>query len=120
MRRRNGRIGTLAFLLSMGAAGCESHPIADRPVVSGDVDVCPVHDTTLRRETRPINYGLQTFSQAWFEDAPRLFPLANTYIGGGCVSFEGEDTRTRVKYCEECRMSQSDWFKAHPKDWSPH
>jgi len=49
-----------------------------------------------RSEIRPINYGLQTFSQAWFEDAPRLFPLANTYIGGGCVSFEGEDTRTRV------------------------
>ena len=78
-----------------------------RPLSNGYPTVCPVHGTPLRDDVVPIVYGLLVMEPAMREATRTQFPLAKTYVAGGCCVYPPK--RQRVKYCPKCRAAESEW-----------
>lgn len=87
--------------------------------------ICPRHGTQMSAGLVPIVYGLpRSYSsnvasdrralrkaQKFWRASERLFPEANTDIGGGCLI--GPEDQAERHYCEECRRARTRWLQQH-------
>lgn len=86
---------------------------------------CPVHRLRLKEDKVEIAYGLMGYKPGYLEAEKKLFPYANTNVGGGCVIDMAQNLCTGkevqmspkfalVLYCPKCRAAQKRWSDAHP------
>src|SRR5687768_3290602 len=74
---------------------------------SKEQQFCEVHGTALQPGLASIAYGLFRVDKAYLEDMQDLFPRANSWVGGGCVS--NEINVAEVDFCLECREAEIVW-----------
>ena len=73
-----------------------------------DEQFCPIHkNIKLKVEPVPIKYGLLRYSEGYFSERERNFPLANSYIEGGCL--RGSEEFQNRAFCSECRKALGNW-----------
>jgi len=86
---------------------------------------CPIHRLRLKEDKVEIAYGLMGYKPGFLEAEKKLFPYANTSVGGGCMidmaknPCTGEEVQMSPKfalvlYCPKCRAAQKRWSNAHP------
>jgi hypothetical protein len=95
---------------SMGADGAiMAEGQREEPEMSEvDGERCPVHGVPLRRDEVPVVYGLIKASPGFLKAQKAYFPLARTFISGGCV-VDHERTQESVEYCPKCREALRAW-----------
>lgn len=74
---------------------------------------CKVHNTLLRKDRVDIIYGLMGFQKGYWQARKKLFPNANSYIGGGCVVETDSPRYAEVLYCVHCRKAAGKWARQH-------
>jgi hypothetical protein len=81
-------------------------------------DRCELHGKLFKKDRVEIIYGLISFRNGFFEAAEKLFPHANTEVGGGCVididAVTGQQISpmyAEVLYCSKCRKAQKKWSR---------
>jgi hypothetical protein len=87
--------------------------------------ICPRHGTKMSVGLVPIAYGLpRSYSsnvasdrralrkaKKFWRASERLFPEANTAVGGGCLV--GPEEQAERHYCEQCRLARTVWLQQH-------
>jgi len=72
---------------------------------------CPIHAEPLQPEAVPIRYGLFRIPDGYLEAKESRFPLASTFVMGGCVV--GEEKERVRPYCVSCRRALAMWCREH-------
>ena len=107
----------ILVLLVMFAAGCASRAGYDADTTR----TCPAHGLSLRDDTVPILYGLpaELVDEGYAETRRELFPYANTWTWGGCVTIKGElrPRSAKVRYCPQCRANYAPWLEQKEREW---
>lgn len=73
---------------------------------------CPVHGVALQSDRVRVIYGLLRAEPAYAEASKARFPLARTFVPGGCV-VDPRHTHETVDYCPECRKALQAWNTEH-------
>jgi hypothetical protein len=68
---------------------------------------CEVHGSPLQEGLAQIAYGLYDFDERHWAHKMSLFPNANSWVVGGCIS--GDLDTTQVEFCEQCRRAEDIW-----------
>lgn len=74
---------------------------------TGDANECKLHSIPLREDVVRIEYGAPGFLK---DEVQSMFPHANRYIIGGCVREAGAPVFARVRYCQQCRRAEWEWY----------
>jgi hypothetical protein len=69
---------------------------------------CPVHRALLQSDRVRVVYGLIRVSPEFAKASNALFPLARTFIYGGCL-LDSEKTHGTVEFCQKCRDAALAW-----------
>jgi hypothetical protein len=80
---------------------------------------CEVHHEALIKDKLRIAYGLIGFLydyEAYVKDAPKLFPHAKSFYGGGCLIEQYSPEYIEVLYCQKCRAAESVWVKENSRE----
>jgi len=75
---------------------------------------CSLHDSPLHDEVVPINYSLFVPAD-YLEAEPRVFPNAHEEVHGGLTLFPDPPHFAHIRFCDQCRRAQVDWWKNDAK-----
>jgi hypothetical protein len=77
-----------------------------------DLDtICPLHNTSLERDTVLVQHGLINFDPECRVAHQKLFPKSNFFVLGGCRINEKSELLYDTMYCNLCRNAHFSWCK---------
>lgn len=79
-----------------------------------DVNRCHVHGVLLESDQVPVVFGLIRSSREFLNAQKARFPLARTFVAGGCV-VDNERAQETVQYCPKCREALRVWNDSRRK-----
>jgi hypothetical protein len=74
---------------------------------SNEPKSCEAHGLPLQVGSAQIAYGLFDFDERYWADKKELFPNANSWVVGGCISSDVDVAQ--VDFCPRCREAEGVW-----------